>query len=465
MQMRQAMPSNLKTTLQTPLPYTEQVLSLVEIDTPEELQKISRNRATPPGMAMGSRLRLERIWPQSHDHLTLSFSDEHGNRVVGQWFADEGKLESCADKTIHAGIGTSAQAVVVAERQLLLQFQGIDRRLPALAKLADNPSARLVVHRPERRGIVELVAQRCGRQTPQIVTDPAHTRTFAKVLRPHTLPSLVQSMRRLYDLSQSDRQTQFEVPKILSADEDGGTLIQSALPGKPLAEWYQSPWLALVAWHTGAALRELHNVAEVTAQSVPAAVHAVEDEVAVLQKWAARVNAIAPELSQAWDRHFPDVCADLDAPATPSALLHRDFYDKQVIIDLNLPNRQATSNIAPEPDIPPSRATKSPIGIGLLDFDTLAYGEAALDIANALVHFELRAYQAHCTPSQAAIAQTAFLSGYSPTESTIARIPAYAKATRLRLACVYLCRPQQYPVVQRLLDALDTPVGGLSVSD
>ncbi len=46
-------------------------------------------------------------------------------------------------------------------------------------------------------------------------------------------------------------------------------------------------------------------------------------------------------------------------------LLHRDFFDKQVVVD----------------------ADGRP---GLLDFDTLAAGEAAVDVANMLVHLELR---------------------------------------------------------------------------
>jgi hypothetical protein len=61
----------------------------------------------------------------------------------------------------------------------------------------------------------------------------------------------------------------------------------------------------------------------------------------------------------------------------PAAPLHRDLHDGQVLIAADG-------------------------GIGVLDFDTLAAGDPALDLANLLVHFELRSAQGACTPSRAA---------------------------------------------------------------
>ncbi|WP_396134697.1 phosphotransferase [Cellulomonas sp. ATA003] len=48
--------------------------------------------------------------------------------------------------------------------------------------------------------------------------------------------------------------------------------------------------------------------------------------------------------------------------------VHRDLHDKQLLVD-------------------------GSGGIGLLDFDLAAAGEAALDLANLLVHLELRVHQ------------------------------------------------------------------------
>ncbi len=99
-----------------------------------------------------------------------------------------------------------------------------------------------------------------------------------------------------------------------------------------------------------------------------------------------------------------------------SVPLHRDFHDKQVFIDAA------------------GRA-------GILDFDTMAMGEPALDVANMLVHLELRALQQRCSPDAAGHAAEAFLDAYRPEAGVRQRLAAYEAATRLRLACLYMWRP------------------------
>ncbi len=98
-------------------------------------------------------------------------------------------------------------------------------------------------------------------------------------------------------------------------------------------------------------------------------------------------------------------------------MIHRDFYDKQVFVD-------------PEG------------GIGVLDFDTLCVGEPALDVANMLVHLELRSWQGRCSRGPASKAAGAFLDGYDPPPKVQARLGAYRDSTRLRLACLYAYRPR-----------------------
>jgi aminoglycoside phosphotransferase (APT) family kinase protein len=110
-------------------------------------------------------------------------------------------------------------------------------------------------------------------------------------------------------------------------------------------------------------------------------------------------------------------------------LLHRDYYDKQIFIEED------------------GRT-------GLLDFDLLATGEAALDVANALVHFELRALQGRYSTTDGARAKAAFIAAYRPTPVVAQRLQAYADATRLRLACVYSCRPAGLAHVSALLASI-----------
>ena len=96
-------------------------------------------------------------------------------------------------------------------------------------------------------------------------------------------------------------------------------------------------------------------------------------------------------------------------------MLHRDLHDKQVVVGAH---------------------------IGLLDLDTLAVGERALDLANALAHLELRVDQGLMTAAAARVARRAFLEGADPDPETRERIPAHLGVARLRLAGVYAFRPR-----------------------
>ena len=155
----------------------------------------------------------------------------------------------------------------------------------------------------------------------------------------------------------------------------------------------------------------------------------------MLQRWLQRLEAFVPHLGSPFRTVAAGVFERLAASPSPHVLLHRDFYDKQVFAD-------------------------GGGRVGLLDFDTLAVGEAALDVANALVHFELRALQERCPPEQAAAAGFALLEGYQPVAQVCLRIGAYADAARLRLACVYAFRPQEVSVVFALLTRVGQPVVG-----
>lgn len=139
--------------------------------------------------------------------------------------------------------------------------------------------------------------------------------------------------------------------------------------------------------------------------------HDAAAEVAVLRRWT--------ELAGAWDAaDVPGVEAVAQAlaagPAEPPVLLHRDLHDRQVLV-------------------------ADDGSVGLLDFDLLAAGEPALDLANLLVHLELREHQGLL--ADAGVLRDAVLEAYRPSTATLTRLPAYAAATRLRLAAVYAFRP------------------------
>ncbi|MDP9445155.1 MAG: phosphotransferase, partial [Actinomycetota bacterium] len=112
-----------------------------------------------------------------------------------------------------------------------------------------------------------------------------------------------------------------------------------------------------------------------------------------------------------------------------TACLHRDLHDKQVLVDAHT------------------------CGVGMLDFDLLAAGEPALDLANLLVHLELRAMQGWCSPYRAQVCAAAVLDGYRPGPGVRRRLPGYDLTTRLRLVAVYGFRPPHRQAAARLLSA------------
>jgi aminoglycoside phosphotransferase (APT) family kinase protein len=162
----------------------------------------------------------------------------------------------------------------------------------------------------------------------------------------------------------------------------------------------------------GAALRDLHSMAP----PPEVAAHDAAAEVGVLRRWtvwASRYGLVGPDRLAEESR----IAADLLAGESPSCLVHRDFHDRQVLIG-------------------PDGA------VGIIDFDTLAIGEPAIDLANALAHLDWVAAQGLAPAQRIAEHAEAFLSGYSPSPATLARLLPYRRATRLRLECLHAFRPK-----------------------
>ncbi|MFO7634913.1 MAG: aminoglycoside phosphotransferase family protein, partial [Caldilinea sp.] len=209
-------------------------------------------------------------------------------------------------------------------------------------------------------------------------------------------------------------------------------VVMSALPGRPLYALLDEPILPELLVASGRALRILHD----SALPASVAVHDARSEQSVIHRWLARVSEFAPHLAPILTQRAKSVLATLDAPEGGTVLLHRDFYDKQIVVDEDG-------------------------SIGVLDFDTMAAGEAALDVANALVHLHLRAVQRDWSTEHLFRACQSFLDGYAADDAILRRLPTYADATRLRLACVYAMRPSKADVVLALVQSIEKPVAGL----
>lgn len=336
-------------------------------------------------------LSLTKAIPRGQDHLLVELAGPSGP-VAGQWFADP-------DRAHHVYTRTRSQAgdhVRLYDRHLLLQPEGADRRLPALAAVLATPGTALVAHRPEQRGVVRQ-------------TDPSAATRYLKIVRPKRLERTVAGLRL--------RAPGVHTPDLLDVDRERAVVTMSHLPGRMLFDLLADPEvpearLRQAAHRVGGTLARLHRT-----PAEQLAGHDARAELAVVDHWAAMATAhglTGPEPHAAALRHR--AAEHLAGPAEPAGLIHRDLHDKQILV--------------------------GPEQTGILDFDLAARGEPALDLANLLVHLQLRAHQEHCSGTRARAVAHAVLDGYGPMpRQRRVRIAGYAATTAARLAHVYAFRP------------------------
>ena len=351
------------------------------------------------------RYRLVRAWPRGTDHALGELADENGATVAAQWFADRAALSEAARR---------APAPARVAGDVLLQPDGADARLPALAEVLARDGARLVAHRPGRRAVVRVSG---ADGTPH---------EFVKVVRPSRAPDLAARGELVATILGAD----VPVPRLLDgSDVRRGVLRWSVVPGRTLHDLGTEPgWSvdrAEAAWRAaGRAVARLHAA---PAERVTAR-HDAAAELDATADWlypAVAHGLLDAELvAAAGDR----VSAALESGPGERVLgvLHRDLHDKQLLLD------EAGT-------------------VGMIDVDTLAVGERALDVANLLVHLELRQAQGLLPAGPAAAARDGFLAGLDDPDIPAERVAAYARATRLRLAGVYAFRPRWRAVATDLL--------------
>lgn len=351
-------------------------------------------------------LRLLRAWPRGAAHLLLDLQTPSGGRLPGQWFGAPAVLAQ-RERQTRAAAASPVDVASVGGHGVLLQLRGADRRLRALPTLLRRPGAALVVHRPERRAVVRLTAASGG------------AATYAKVVRSAAAATAGAQAAAVVPL---------RTPKLLGVEER--VLRWSQLPGVPLHTVLAETGTISRLPAVGRAVRALHD----TVPPPGARLHDATAEVGVIDAWLARTSPYDPGLVRSLEPTRDTVAARLGAGRGPLALVHRDLHDKQLLLDGD--------------------------DVGLLDFDLLAAGEAALDLANLLVHLELRSLQGSISTERARLLAEALLEGYAPGPAVLARLCAYAAAARLRLCLVYRFRPGSGSCIEALrLRLLSPPLG------
>jgi hypothetical protein len=153
--------------------------------------------------------------------------------------------------------------------------------------------------------------------------------------------------------------------------------------------------------------------------SVDARAHSAEDEALTIERWidlAVSFDALGVS-EERLRRAAASVVRSLLAGGSPAGLAHRDLHDKQVLVDLPT------------------------CSVGLIDCDTLAVAEPALDLANLSVHLDFRVAQGLLPAGAAVLGKERIRKAAESLQVPDSRFEAYASATALRLACIYAFRP------------------------
>lgn len=310
------------------------------------------------------------------------------------------ELTASGVRGVRAGEWSAGQAFVADEVR--------DRRLSALARIA-------------QRG--EVVSWRRGRRA--VVRDDTDG-SFVKIVRQAAAASVIDAHRDAAEFRRG-----FAVPTPETDDADAGVVRLSRLPGRTLcdlgADARVSDDTVADAWRAwGEGWVAVLDGPDGSGHRVP---HSGEAEAAVLERWLAHAASVTP-LPDSVRGQAERVIDDLvHGPPGVFGVAHRDLHDKQVL--------HGGSGMP-----------------GLIDLDTAATAETALDLANLRAHVAWRVAQGRLTAGRARAA-TAVIDGVAQrVEVDPERLRVYEAATRIRLGAVYVFRPQWRAVALSWLEGL-----------
>ncbi len=404
---------------------------------------------------------LIRIHPRGDDEFVLEYDvrlrNEDGEHVqpVTVELLGEGaeqrwrdvvlSLQKSRRKQLKAG-NAEVYVSCFAELGVVLRFPALDEKLVGL-KLFHKPKVAAQVLAPYmseggggRRSLrVELLGHRLGRRciarfrgaeregTPE---GADHRSLIAKMYKTRggRGKDIARIMLWLRE-SGLEGDSGCSVPAPLAYLEDWQTLLMEDVPGAVLADLEGDAAVVGVV----AASRCISRLHALTLDLQR--FHTVDDEFSLLRRWVGLVGRVHEDMREPVRCALARVHVNLERSRNaPQAVVHRDFYDKQVLI-------------AEDRTV-------------LIDFDTLCCADPAIDIGNFLAHCRLRAIQGLTSSSGI---ERVFLEAYSLRKDCErkaggvdfeTRVGAYRDAALLRLACLYAFWPKWRHVSMPLLEGI-----------
>ncbi len=279
-----------------------------------------------------------------------------------------------------------------------------DRKLPAAKRLGSLLSD----------GKAELLGWRPGKR--------ATLRAGDLILKGYRKERSALAVDRYSLATRAAASTSLVLPTVLEHAAGSALITMSTVPGDPIAlELAQSDQF----FRLGHGLRGFQTAGDVSTLNY----HGKAAEIELLASLGTRVVELRGELPAGWAQAAKLLSDNVPTDTESGAVLtHRDLHDGQLLVGEN--------------------------GIGLLDFDLLCRGDAALDVGNLTAHLRLRALQGidGITEGVAEELATALLEGLDRSNDAgfLESLRFYQATTFLRLALVYYMRPRWNHVVPEL---------------
>lgn len=409
------------------------------------------------GLILGD-CQVVRVYPSEEKEFVLEyemrFLDENGarvQRVLGELIGEEAEkrcgelLEKLKKRRRRLSRKDPTDLITcLPDLGLILRVSGLDERLLGL-KLALDPVAMgpilsqclsldggeatectidILGHRLGKRCVIRYRLESLDPKAGQKVTRSVIGKVYK--FREDRGRQVFAAMRALWEQGFGDEaEDGIRIPKPLAYLQDWQLLLMEDAPGCSLAG-LEGPGIMPAIEAAGRALAKLHRCP----LDAPGR-HNPQDEVELLKRWVTVVSQVDPAMRVPLEESFAEVRDALNRRRSfESTLVHRDFYEKQVLVN-------GAHTI-------------------LIDFDTLCLSDPAIDIGNFLAHLRLAGLQ-HLGHVERL--EEAFLGAYhlESSQDFSARVEAYTKSSLLRLACLYSLLPKWSHLAASLLRIFHEP--------
>lgn len=385
------------------------------VPPPDLMRRMITEGATPSPEGV---LRVERVhFPSGKPvqfHLRPEGSAPSQAGLLAEWVGADAAARAEAENARLQQQGQRGAFSIDAEAGLLLRQPGGDARLPGLRLLSDATFAADCLTGLGLKGPfqVQLVAHRLGKRAVLRIRHAGGI-AFARLRSPTSPQARLAVARHAALFVALGARSDIRLPRPIGMDEQIGLALYDALPGR-------SPVLRGLA---GFAQTEAVMQALIALQRAEVDVpeHRVADEMATLDGWLARLAPVFPDIAAMIEAPLNRLRNDMDAlPQRAVVLCHRDLHEGQILIDRGV--------------------------AGLLDFDTLRWGDAATDLGNLQAHLVLQGVR-----SGRSLAAFGTAAERNLPHVPLSRITLWRRAALLRLAMIYALTAEPRATITALI--------------